>query len=188
LLLEGVWDQLQFDPHAFDSISTQAHQELARYEEHKRTTYLNRKTSKETYRQELDEFVTALMEMGRLDKSGILFSTAQIRIALSVLGFPSTNKLKIELFERKDAYRAAAKDVIGDRRLVLTSKGYLRLVAQSAGVGDQVWVLSGLSTPFVLRPLSNGRYSLMGEAYVHGIMCGEAVKAGGVQFGDIELE
>ncbi|KAH8802983.1 heterokaryon incompatibility protein-domain-containing protein [Xylogone sp. PMI_703] len=156
--------------------------------ERERTIYWNKKNSKKTFEQELDKYVTVLMEMGRLDRSGILFPPAKIKTALTVLGFPPTNKLKIELFERKDTYQAAANDIIRDRRLVLTSRGYLGLVAQSVGVGDQVWILSGPSTPFILRPLSTGRYRLMGEAYIRGIMYGEAVKAGCVQFGDIEIE
>jgi hypothetical protein len=43
----------------------------------------------------------------------------------------------------------------------------------STDIGDEVWVLGGAATPYVLRPIGGGRYRLVGDAYVHGIMHGE---------------
>ena len=40
--------------------------------------------------------------------------------------------------------------------------------------GDEIWFLHGASTPVILRPLPTGEYQFMGEAYVHGVMYGEA--------------
>ena len=40
--------------------------------------------------------------------------------------------------------------------------------------GDEVWFLHGAYLPVVLRPLATGKYRFMGEAYVHGVMYGEA--------------
>ena len=44
----------------------------------------------------------------------------------------------------------------------------------SVRVGDEIWFLHGAFAPVVLRPLVNGHYIFMGEAYVHGVMYGEA--------------
>ncbi|PVH78411.1 hypothetical protein DL98DRAFT_516747 [Cadophora sp. DSE1049] len=52
-------------------------------------------------------------------------------------------------------------------------------------VGDEVVILFGGVTPFVLRPVplrddkykGQRSYQLVGECYVHGIMKGEAVEA-----------
>ncbi|KAF2188541.1 hypothetical protein K469DRAFT_517281, partial [Zopfia rhizophila CBS 207.26] len=60
------------------------------------------------------------------------------------------------------------------RRLFLTRRGYLSLGPKSAQEGDQVWLIHGYNAPFVLRQVQDG-YELVGESYVHGIMCGEAV-------------
>jgi hypothetical protein len=60
-------------------------------------------------------------------------------------------------------------------KLFMTSQGHLGNGYLSIEAGDQIWVLVGASVPFVLRPLDGGKYRLMGEAYVHGIMHGEAV-------------
>jgi hypothetical protein len=39
--------------------------------------------------------------------------------------------------------------------------------------GDRLVILFGANCPFVLRPLQSGRYTLVGEAYVSGLMHGE---------------
>ncbi|KAL8716532.1 MAG: hypothetical protein Q9225_006144 [Loekoesia sp. 1 TL-2023] len=44
----------------------------------------------------------------------------------------------------------------------------------SARSGDEIWFLHGAFAPVILRPLPNGNYRFMGEAYVHGVMYGEA--------------
>lgn len=62
------------------------------------------------------------------------------------------------------------------RVLFRTRKGYMGLMPWNAETGDEVWVLKGGKTPFLLRPAERGNekvYKLVGEAYVHGIMGGE---------------
>ncbi|KAE8149465.1 hypothetical protein BDV25DRAFT_167854 [Aspergillus avenaceus] len=68
------------------------------------------------------------------------------------------------------------------RLLFRTKKGYLGLGPWSMKRGDEVWVLLGARTPFILRslpkdnkPQSNSR-TFVGETYVHGVMNGEAMK------------
>ena len=39
--------------------------------------------------------------------------------------------------------------------------------------GDRIALLHGASVPYVLRPTKSGRYLIIGEAYVLGIMHGE---------------
>ena len=48
------------------------------------------------------------------------------------------------------------------------------LVPDSTKPGDRVCVLHGSSTPMVLRRVERD-FESVGECYVHGIMCGEAV-------------
>lgn len=55
-------------------------------------------------------------------------------------------------------------------------------------VDDEVWILSGARFPFILRPLENGRHELVGEAYVHGIMYGEALWFGDQAWSEVILE
>jgi hypothetical protein len=65
----------------------------------------------------------------------------------------------------------------------ITKKGYIGAGPPDTRPGDQVWILCGGQVPFVLRQTENGSTDLdracerrlVGDAYVHGIMDGEAV-------------
>lgn len=61
------------------------------------------------------------------------------------------------------------------RRLATTSTGWLALLPEYTQRGDIIAVLFGCSFPVVLRPLDGCNYEYIGEAYVHGIMDGEAI-------------
>jgi hypothetical protein len=61
------------------------------------------------------------------------------------------------------------------RKLFRMNTGHLGNGVKSMRVGDQVWVFAGASMPFLLRPLNGRFYQVVGEAFVHGIMHGEAV-------------
>lgn len=54
--------------------------------------------------------------------------------------------------------------------------------------GDEVWLLQCAKVPFVLRPREDGRYYLVGEAYVHGLMHGEAVNGPGGRDNFVSVE
>ena len=70
------------------------------------------------------------------------------------------------------------------RRMAMTSAGYIGLVPASTQLGDSVWLLKGDNVPFVIRDES-GTKRLVGEAYIHGIMKGEAFNEGKCE--DIEI-
>lgn len=74
------------------------------------------------------------------------------------------------------------------RRIFRTHENYLGNGPKSARPGDQVWILAGAKIPFVLRPQENGKYVVVGDAYVHGIMHGEAFEKQGFEFVNIQLE
>lgn len=63
---------------------------------------------------------------------------------------------------------------LSTRRPAVTEQGHFACVFQASLVSDEIWILSGCPTPLVLRK-DGQRYSLVGEAYVHGVMHGEAV-------------
>jgi hypothetical protein len=62
------------------------------------------------------------------------------------------------------------------RRVFRSQKGLIGLCPGSSAEGDEIWLLPGGSTPFILRPLQNGHYMLLGEAYAYGIMYGEGLE------------
>jgi hypothetical protein len=89
-------------------------------------------------------------------------------------------------------------DSTAGRRFFITKKGYFGLGHRIVDVGDQVYVVAGGRMPFVLREhsaptsdkpgggMSAKRYTLLRDAYVHGIMYGEAMEA--VTRGEKELQ
>ncbi|KAN0092380.1 HET domain containing protein [Hyaloscypha variabilis] len=84
--------------------------------------------------------------------------------------------------------RTAMKLAVKNRKLGITEKGYLGLFPRHTEVGDGLYVLSGCHVPFLLREVDGlGRFRLVGECYVHGIMDGEVVGGEDVSMGKIIL-
>ncbi|KAE8395295.1 hypothetical protein BDV23DRAFT_168887 [Aspergillus alliaceus] len=84
-------------------------------------------------------------------------------------------------------FHGALRSKHGRRRLFVTERRYLGLGPASMVEGDEVWVIPGAGATFVLRPLEDGAFALIGEAYVHGVMNGEAVPDGDVNLSHIRL-
>jgi len=62
------------------------------------------------------------------------------------------------------------------RSFLFTRKGYYSLGPYIAKPGDICCVLFGATVPFILRKADGAsHYKLVGEAYIHGLMRGEAV-------------
>ncbi|KAK6435373.1 hypothetical protein LTR95_008437 [Oleoguttula sp. CCFEE 5521] len=61
-----------------------------------------------------------------------------------------------------------------NRRMGRTAKGRLALVPKSAAVGDLIVLCKGGRVPLCLRPVDEVTFTLLGEAYVHGVVNGEA--------------
>ncbi|KAI0875946.1 heterokaryon incompatibility protein-domain-containing protein [Hypoxylon argillaceum] len=57
-----------------------------------------------------------------------------------------------------------------------------------AALGDRICVLVGGETPYVIRPTAQGRFRLIGEAYVDGVMDGEALEGSEYIDEDIQIE
>ncbi len=80
------------------------------------------------------------------------------------------------------------KLAVKNRKLGITKKEYLGLFPKDTEVGDGLYVLSGCHVPFLLREVDGlGRFRLVVECYVHGIMDGEAVGGEDVSMGKIIL-
>jgi hypothetical protein len=69
-----------------------------------------------------------------------------------------------------------------NRRLFISKRGYLGTVPEETQLGDSIHILCAAKTPMILRAgkvLINDRnlngFQVVGDAYVHGIMNGEAL-------------
>ncbi|KAF2107812.1 hypothetical protein BDV96DRAFT_287920 [Lophiotrema nucula] len=78
-----------------------------------------------------------------------------------------------------DQYFCDVERACGNRAFFCTEKGYIGLGPRVMGDEDEVWLPMGSMVPFVLRS-TYGRhgdcYRVLGQAYVHGFMEGEAVR------------
>ncbi|PMD46045.1 HET-domain-containing protein [Hyaloscypha variabilis F] len=95
------------------------------------------------------------------------------------------NRIGGELSGYRDEVRAAAwqryylaMQCLYDFRPFFSKKGYIGLAPEFAAPGDTICVILGAIAPYVLRKVSGGGFELVGEAYVHGIMDGEAMDMG----------
>ena len=70
-------------------------------------------------------------------------------------------------------------------RLAVTEKWYIALAPKETEVWDWVCVLYGGQLPFVIRGVER-HFELIWEAYLHGIMDGEALK--GVDVKNVERD
>lgn len=73
------------------------------------------------------------------------------------------------------------------RRAYISSSGYVGLAPMHVEVGDELVVFLNSKTPYAIRSNNNGTHSLIGEAYVHGIMYGEMFKDDEVEVKDFIL-
>ncbi|KAH6971904.1 heterokaryon incompatibility protein-domain-containing protein [Ilyonectria destructans] len=74
------------------------------------------------------------------------------------------------------------------RRFGASRKGSVGWVPKCANVEDVVCVFDGMSIPYVLRLGTEGRYRLVGEGYMTGLMAGEATELTDCEARDIVLE
>jgi hypothetical protein len=61
-------------------------------------------------------------------------------------------------------------------RLFVSAAGFVGYAPEETQEQDSLPIFFGASTPFIIRPLDNGRYRFLGPAYVEGIMMGEFMK------------
>ena len=69
-----------------------------------------------------------------------------------------------------------AIEVTPNARFFTTSEGLMGIGPQSLLAEDSIWLIPGAEVLFIFRRRSGGdRYEFVGDAYVHGLMHGEAV-------------
>lgn len=81
---------------------------------------------------------------------------------------------KEELWERAQNYILAPQDCLIGWRFVITKKGLFSMAPPIAKAGDNICILDGGVVPFTLRKSVEfrGRFELVGECYIHGLMNG----------------
>ena len=66
-----------------------------------------------------------------------------------------------------------------ERRFIVTEKGYIGIGQAECVTGDTACLFPGSTVPLILREREGSKYLLVGDAYIHGVMYGEAVRPEG---------
>lgn len=92
------------------------------------------------------------------------------------------------VLEPKDKEYYRCRDAnLEERRFGITRNGDMGLFPIPTLVGDEICIFQGCKAPFVVRKQGTA-YSLIGDAYVHGLMQGEESDVPGIHFTSILIQ
>jgi Heterokaryon incompatibility protein (HET) len=106
---------------------------------------------------------------------------------LTTLPTQTAAAVPAQMLERDEAIATdrAIASATTSRRFFITDNEFMGLGPKTMRAGDEVFVLAGGTTPFLLRPVGKRNiprvdgakecFELVGDCYVHGIMDGEAM-------------
>jgi hypothetical protein len=189
MLLKELIFQVAQDPTIFKhpDRTDEEHALRAGFEEHLKALFNLKKDSPSEWLRSFQDFVHFYVIFLSKESRFARRDITHIQTAMRTL-FKRDSPGSAEMRSRIGRFRLATEKAVTHRRLFLTTTGCIGLAGQSVAVDDEVWIVAGLTTPVVLRRSQDGRFKWMGEAYVHGIMQGEAVRSGRLRFHDIDLE
>jgi hypothetical protein len=101
------------------------------------------------------------------------------RMRKEARSFLAKKKIKDMITHRAKATIRLGSEIIGKslgRLPFITEKGHLVLTSEHVQRGDVIAVIQGVQVPFILRRQQEDKYQIINEAYVDGIMDGEAVE------------
>ncbi|KAJ4347159.1 uncharacterized protein N0V89_011097 [Didymosphaeria variabile] len=84
-------------------------------------------------------------------------------------------------------FQLVINEYCSKRNFVRSEKGYFGLAPSLAMKGDLIAVFAHAALPYIIRPVSEGDYKLIGHCYVHGIMNGEAFETLSLPITEINL-
>lgn len=73
-----------------------------------------------------------------------------------------------------------------ERCVFASSGGFLGRGPPTTRIGDVIAIIKGAQTPYILRTRETECYTLVGEAYVHGVMDAEFINEH-TKFGTVEV-
>jgi hypothetical protein len=85
-----------------------------------------------------------------------------------------------------ETFQMQADTATAGRGFATTRAGYIGLVPHLAQAGDLVVVFLGATVPYAVRKVQGG-YLLVGDAFVHGFMYGEALRRRDLLYADMVL-
>lgn len=78
--------------------------------------------------------------------------------------------------EHSDYFALDVRRAHPGRAFFITHDGRFGLGPWVMETSDEVWIPMGAKMPVILRPYDNGKYRIIGQTYLYGVMRGEAVE------------
>ncbi|KAF3800705.1 Heterokaryon incompatibility protein 6 [Colletotrichum gloeosporioides] len=121
-------------------------------------------------------------ETAAMDTTGLYPGTKDLKARLGILGFleeaeEASEEEKRAVIERAQEHLRIwqIRSLHTNRLFTLLDGGHMAQLDNSAALGDEVWILQGLQLPLQMRRVEGGNWIIVRDAYVHGIMSGEAI-------------
>ncbi|KAG8526111.1 uncharacterized protein KY384_000104 [Bacidia gigantensis] len=163
-----------------------------------RQTFLHydKSSPRQIYTDILESFICTLL-MDSVDESPQMTEIRNLKttysFAMSALQGIARDNSKISLSylepkNERDTLLRRMLEACSGRKVAVTQRGLIGLVPRCTKLGDQVNLFHGVSVPFITRDSERsltieghtGRpVELVGDAYIHGLMRGEAMGLGG---------
>ena len=96
----------------------------------------------------------------------------------SVLTAEELRSRRESLISELELFHMSLGNFMPGRQTCSTESGYIGCSSLNAHIKDRICVFQGYPIPFVIRPTGRlNNYELIGEAYLHGLMKGDALKS-----------
>ncbi|GIZ48285.1 hypothetical protein CKM354_001135300 [Cercospora kikuchii] len=94
-----------------------------------------------------------------------------------------------DIYEPISVFGDLFKKVYEGRRIFTSTNGFLGISSEGAQAGDLVYLIAGADVPFLIRPVAGAEatFTIVGEAYVHGLMGGDAIKETELVFESLQI-
>ncbi|MCJ1268791.1 hypothetical protein MMC22_008679 [Lobaria immixta] len=128
-------------------------------------------------RERIEKARLSLAKLATLDDTGLVPDLGTIDADLQVIKDGSRHTHK-RIIYNSTQYTLNMQPACLRRKLFRTSNGLLGLGPESLRVGDKVVIATGSDLPLILRPMAGKpqTFQFVGQAYVHEIMHGEALR------------
>ncbi|KAI1422380.1 HET-domain-containing protein [Xylaria sp. FL1777] len=175
-LIKNTFRDIPAGPEACQSFAAFIMKRIQEFEEHIANLINRRRVDvARTFAERLDKLKHTLDELAsRFDGQNIIPSALETSQLISIAedeGSMDEQVLEDQRKGNEESFRIAC---LG-RRIFVTKRGFFGITSESVRIGDTVWILAGARTPFAFRATGQRKLRLVGEAYVDGLMQGEAI-------------
>lgn len=108
-------------------------------------------------------------------RSLVLYGAYRALRAMSCFPDRTQRQIALECLQESETYRYAIHRVANNRKAFLSKQGHLGLGPPGVEPGDLICIFLGMEVPLIIRraPNDSSSYTLIGDAYVYGVMHGE---------------